>query len=82
MKDIRHVTRPISNSAILILCQCNEVSQLFHVDPMGSVDGDQRRKDPPAVADIWRLFRSTIEATTGRLSLAKPPTKAIHVYCM
>ena len=39
----------------------------------------QRGDDPPGIADVGKLLRTTVEASRGQLPLAQPPAEEVGV---
>lgn len=80
MPDVYHVSWPIRDSAEFgILTAENEADELLPVDPMRTSDHSQATEDPPAIADVFLLFRTTVETSPGNLPFAEPSSQTIGV---
>lgn len=81
VERIHHVSWSISKtSGLLVLTGQNKPSELGLVDPVDPADDFQRRQNPPRVAHIWKLLRSSIEASGWQLPLAEPPAQQVSVH--
>lgn len=61
------------------LCREDKVLELVCVDPVQPADDAEGGQHPPAVADVFELLRSPVEAAIGQLSLGEPRADAVAV---
>lgn len=58
----------------------DEAGEFLAVNPVKPVNHGQTTQHPPAVADVFKLFRSAIQTAIGQLAFAQPGSQAIFVH--
>ena len=64
VEDIDFISGSVADSAVVCVLAIEDVGlESVEVDPLLALDHVARRKDPPTITNIGKLFRSTVETS-------------------